>query len=330
MRTRSGLTAMGAIVAVGMLWSAPAHGDGLPVPGVTVKPGGVTTPGSPDHYTTTRAGNGTLVRHMRGNSIIDSTRLPGNYTVPGVAIDGSPGGLSADGATLALIRPRQQFPQSHTHLAILQTGPDLALQRRVNLPGDFSFDAISPDGSRLYLIQYLSRRDPTQYAVRAFDTASARLIAGTITDPHESNPDEMRGYPINRVMSPDGRWAYTLYSGSPKPFVHALDTASGTAHCIDLPKLGGSVYGDHLDMSPAGGSFRVVRGRGHTEAVVDTATLEATAPTPADPAGSGPSEPDTTSDNSGSTWWLLAAGLGLLAAIGAVFIRHRRRAALAG
>ena len=45
-----------------------------------------------------------------------------------------------------------------------------------------------------------------------------------------------RGYPYTRVVSKDGRWVYTLYGGGEHPFVHALDTRSAHAVCIDLPK----------------------------------------------------------------------------------------------
>ncbi len=101
--------------------------------------------------------------------------------IPAVALDGSPGGLSADGTTLVLIQPRKRFPQRETHLAILDA-QSLVLRERLTLRGDFSFDAISPDGSHIYLIQYLSPRDPTEYAVRAYDA-----VAGTACSPSRSS-----------------------------------------------------------------------------------------------------------------------------------------------
>src|SRR5581483_4511345 len=46
----------------------------------------------------------------------------------------------------------------------------------------------------------------------------------------------MQGVPMKRLASPDGRWVYTLYgAGDGYPFVHALDAAGGTAHCIGIP-----------------------------------------------------------------------------------------------
>ena len=50
----------------------------------------------------------------------------------------------------------------------------------------------------------------------------------------------MRGSPITRATSSDGRWAYTLYDGAGgTPFLHALDTSKRQARCIDLPMLAG-------------------------------------------------------------------------------------------
>jgi hypothetical protein len=110
----------------------------------------------------------------------------------------------------------------------------------VRLHGDFSFDAISPHGSLLYLIEYTSPTDPTRYRVRAYDVATDRLLAQPVIDPREPG-EKMGGSPLTRATSPDGRWAYTLYDGAGKtPFVHALDTSTGTARCIDLDALIGT------------------------------------------------------------------------------------------
>jgi hypothetical protein len=46
----------------------------------------------------------------------------------------------------------------------------------------------------------------------------------------------MRGSPVARTTSADGRWVYTLYTNpGGYPFVHALDTVRGVAHCVGLP-----------------------------------------------------------------------------------------------
>ena len=95
-----------------------------------------------------------------------------------------------------------------------------------------SFDAISPDGSTIYAVQYA---DLSHYSVRAIDTVSGRVSAAPIVDKREPD-EEMRGSPMTRAWGAGRAWAYTLYA---KPngtaFVHALDTKRREALCLDLP-----------------------------------------------------------------------------------------------
>jgi hypothetical protein len=82
-----------------------------------------------------------------------------------------------------------------------------------------------------------------------------------VIDPR--NPREkMRGNPLSRVASPDGRWAYTLYDGGGgTPFVHALDTQNGTARCIDLEGLDvAQLFRLRLRLADRGRSVDVVDG----------------------------------------------------------------------
>src|SRR5690242_3664154 len=205
-------------VAVWMLLAvtsiAPnAEADGLPVLGVDAGPTGVTTAGGRDRYVTIPAGSNTvLARVSRDNGrILASRLLRGAFTIPAVAYDGSAGGLSGDGRTLVLIAPRASFPRAVTTFAVIDT-PGLALRERLTLRGDFSFDAISARGASVYLIQYTSPLDPTRYVVRDYDLTAGRLRVAPIVDPRERG-ERMRGQPLTRAMSPDGRWAYTLYDG---------------------------------------------------------------------------------------------------------------------
>jgi hypothetical protein len=235
--------------------------------------------------------------------------------VPAVALDGSASGLSADGTTLSLIRPRARFPQRRTNLMILNA-KSLRSQRRTTLRGDFSFDAISPDGGLLYLVQYLSRRDPTSYAVRAYDVNAGRLLRAPIVDPRE--PDEqMGGFPITRSYSPDRRWAYTLYDGRQHPFIHALDTVGRTAACIDLDPLTGRR--DLMDLRLRLGETLDVVDRSGPVASVDTRTFRVEYPSGADA--------QEASGVSQAAPWVLG-GLAMLVAAGAlVRVRRRRRLA---
>jgi hypothetical protein len=322
----------GAICGSALALPAAAGGDGLPVVGVNAGPAGVTTEASGARHVALPAGRGrTLVARVRkdGGSVLRSRALRGRFTIPAIALDGTPSGLSADGRTLALIRPRARFPQRTTRLALVG-GRDLRVRDFMTLRGDFSFDALSPDGRTLYLIEYLSRRDPTRYAVRAYDVRAGRLLRAPIVDPRE--PDErMRGFPITRETSPDGRWEYTLYDGAGShPFVHALDTVRGEAACIDLDALTGFLRLYELRLRVAGGELRVLDGK-RPVAVIDPETLRVSAPTAAGPAPARPAaaRAPSSSDGGGAPPWALPAGvaLALLAAVAAVALRRRRTAA---
>ena len=150
-------------------------------------------------------------------------------------MDGVAGGLSTDAGTLVLSNFSNAFLRKSDFLVL--DGADLSTVDRIRLPGSFTFDAISPDGSMIYLIDLMNRRDPTDYRVRTYDVGAERLLRRPVVDP--ANPDEqMGGYPYARTTSPDGRWVYTAYSGGKEPFVHALDTVGRTAVCVDLGPAG--------------------------------------------------------------------------------------------
>lgn len=218
-----------------------ARADGLPVLGVDAGATGVAAPSDQARYVTIPAGANTVVARVsrRGGWILASSLLPGTFTIPAVAYDGSAGGISGDGKTLVLIKPRDSFPRAETTFALIET-PQLKPRGVIKLKGDFSFDAISVQGTLLYLIQYTSAVDPTRYVVRSYDVAARHLIAAPVVDPHERG-EKMRGQPLTRATGEGGRWAYTLYDGAGKtPFIHALDTRRSSARCIDLDTLAGT------------------------------------------------------------------------------------------
>lgn len=317
--------AIAALVAAGAAAGA-AGADGLPVGGLDVGPSGVTLPAADVRYVALQAGPNTLVARVDqpGGSVLGTRLLDGRFTIPAVALDGSAGGLSADGKTLVLIRPRTGFPRERTTFAVVDTGRQpLRLRETVVLVGDFSFDALSPDGSLLYLVQYVDRRDATRYVVRGYDLERGRLLPEPVVDPKIFG-DVMRGYPVTRAVSLDGRWAYTLYDGGGGvPFVHALDTAEGTAACIAVEAL--ADYADLMDarLAIAGGGedLRVVAGA-ETVAIIDTTSLRLREPSPPAPA------PVPAAPTAASAPWSLVAGLGALLLTGAAalaLVLRRRR-----
>jgi hypothetical protein len=252
-----------------------------------------------------------------GDSVFASRFLDGRYTVPVVALDHTASGLSTDGSTLVLINPRRTFPRARTSFVVLDA-KNLRVQRHIALDGDFSFDALSPDGTRMFLIHYLSRRDPTRYEVRALDVPSAKLLPTPIVD--KSEPDErMAGLPITRETSADGRWAYTLYDGAgEEPFVHALDTVDGEAHCIDLALLAGRQDLYDLRLGPGDRGLTVLDGA-EKVTVIDTSDFE--------PVAAKTAAHDTVEASSPASWrhGLFAAAAAVVAVGGVLYLRGRLR-----
>jgi hypothetical protein len=283
---------------------------GVPIGGVDDGPGVVATAGH-SRFVTHWTGGTTVLTKSRVNDgrTLGELRFRRHVSVPLVAYDGSTSGLSADGRTLVLIKPRTRFPALRTEMIVVDTRR-LAVERRIHLRGDFGFDAISPDGSTLYLVNYLGG-NKTRYAVRAFDVGQGRLVGGPIVDPR--NPDEkMVGLPVTRAASTGGRWAYTLYddSGGSHPFIHALDTTGHTAFCVDLDSLEGrsDLMALRLRLGSGGRSLEVVQGD-EPLAVVNTRSFAVGPPRALPAALKVRAEPNDTS----ALWpWTAAAGALLL------------------
>ena len=311
MRTRFLIAALVALALAPL-----AHADGLPIAdaGSPAIVGGDDVGGRLVALPTER---GTVVARI-GETVYMSRLLDGRYTVPVVALDHTASGLSTDGSTLVLINPRRTFPRTRTSFVVLNA-KNLRVRSHIALQGDFSFDALSPDGTRLFLIHYLSHKDPTRYEVRALDVPSGKLLPTPIVD--KSEPDErMAGFPITRQTTDDGRWAYTLYDGAGKdPFVHALDTVNGEAHCIDLELLAGrqDLYDLRLGLGPGGSGLAVLDGAEKLTAI-DTSAFEPVA------AKTVASDAAETSSESGWRLPVLSAAAFLVAGAALVLWRRRR------
>jgi hypothetical protein len=159
--------------------------------------------------------------------------------------------------------------------------------------------------SRLYLVQYLHGQ-LDHYVVRAYDLHGDRLLPGRIAD-RTQRSWVMQGSPVTRTTSVDGRWVYTLYQNpGGYPFVHALDTVRGSAHCVGLPLTDQRAIGAlrlHLD-----GAKLVVDARRGALYAIDTATWRLSRPA-----------------TSRSSWpWLVGAAL--LAALALVYGLSRKKA----
>jgi hypothetical protein len=303
--------------------AAPAaHAAGGPVQPVQGG-AGVSAPGGSLTYVAVRAGHDTVLQRIRRSTgFVERSRLiRGPYGIPGAAYDGSNTGLSYNERTLVLAS-LSGLP-SHTRLLVLD-GRAMRPRGRIVLPGYFTVDAISPDGRWLYLIRYRSVSN-NDYEVRAYDLQRRRLVSAPVVDPRE--PDEkMQGLPVTRTMSPDGRWAYTLYAKpSGAPFIHALDTERRTAACIDLDDLSSDTIGE-ANLALSGGSLRV-EGPAGPLAVVNTRTFAVRRPAAEQaPARPAPARPAASSggDDGGAPWGLAFIALVPLAGL-AVVARRRRR-----
>jgi len=198
---------------------------------------GVRAPDGDVRYVTLGTPKSTLVAAIavRGGHVLRSRALRGFYGVPLVAYDGTTGGLSGDGRTLVVASYGPLPGNSGSTRFVTLRAKTLRPQRLVELRGSWSYDAISPDGSRLYLVEHVSAGQNPRYRVRAYDLAKGRLLPNAVIDRLVSKAI-MGGQPATRATTSDGRWAYTLYARAKgKPFVHALDTARRQALCIDLP-----------------------------------------------------------------------------------------------
>jgi hypothetical protein len=226
-------------VAVASLVAAPvALADGGPLL-VTQGGTGVASQAHPDlHFVTVSDGAaGTLLEtvDVASGGIFGWVRLPGSWGIPTVG-NGSPlgQGLSHDGRTLVLGSVGVAYASPSRFLVV--DARRMEAVRTIVLDGTFSFDAVSPNGSRLYLIQYAAAGDLTHYIVRAYDLRRGRLLPGKIAERSEDEKT-MVGTPVTRTTSAGGRWVYTLYQKpSGEAFIHALDTVGAVAYCIDLPK----------------------------------------------------------------------------------------------
>jgi hypothetical protein len=220
-------------------------------------------------YTTspsTRFGH-TRVAHLRGARVIRSASIRGQYGVP--VPTSKPDGLSHDGRTLVLAQT------GLTGGFVVLDARTLHVRRRIELHGMFTFDALSPTGRMVYLIQHRLTGTGDHYSVRAYDIVQGRLLQQVVFDRREG-PGLMSGWPVTRATGPSGRWVYTLYM---RPggalFIHALDTIGRHAFCVDVPWSGSTAAVWSMKLRLAPGRLDV-RSSGRLVARIDTQRLRIT------------------------------------------------------
>jgi hypothetical protein len=255
------------------LWVTALAGGAGPSPGLALGGNGVAN--GKVRYVTLPAGNSTVLTKIdqRSGRVLRSMTLKGAWGLPLVSFDGTAEGLFAGGKTLLLAQSlfSGQTLRKNTAFSLVDV-KRMKVRGTIRLTGAYSYDAASPEGRYLYLIEYPSPEDPSLYRVRAYDLRARILLSRIITD-KRSWETGMRGSPVTRAWK-DG-WAYTLYGGTDKPFIHALDTRNAQAVCVFMPwKHGPERIFDYRLRVDADGHL-VVRGpNGRPLVVIDRSTFK--------------------------------------------------------
>jgi hypothetical protein len=301
------------------LVAAPAALAAGPAPFAVQGGAGVLSPDGKIRYVAVGVQGDTALTAVQtnGGKIRRTLSLIDSWGTPTLTYNNGPGdGISRDGKTIVL----QSFGSfAPTSFLIVDAGTRLRIRDMFTLNGSFAFDALSPDAKTMYLIQHVSQQDITRYVVRAYDLGRNRLLPGRIADRTQKSWI-MQGFPVTRTTSVDGRWVYTLYQNpGGYPFVHALDTVRGVAHCVGVPWSGdqAGVWNLRLALRDGGRTLAVVRaGDGGPYTSIDTRSWRLSTPS----HGGG-----------GFPWWgILLAAAGGVALVVAAAAAIRRRGPAAG
>ena len=215
---------------------------------------------------------------VHGGAVSGWATLDGEWGIPQPASAAHLEGLTRDGSALIVGTLGTGRP---TRFAVIGTR-DLRIRDRVELPGSFAYDALSPDGKTLYLTQYVNVDNASRYVVRAYDLEHGRLLPGRIADKAQASW-VMEGFATTRTTSADGRWVYTLFMRpGGYPFVHALDTVRGVAHCIGLPWTAsdqGPLMRMRMALTDDEGKLALNWKGGERWLAIDTSTWRITRPT---------------------------------------------------
>jgi hypothetical protein len=222
------------LVVLGALVVVPGASAAFPGPYAIQGGEGVLSPDSSIRFVALKAGaSSTLVRAnpLSDGAVALSQTIPGAFGVPTLTVNGPGSGMFRDGSTFIL---QSMGLQATSQFVLLRTS-DLSTRDQIKLKGTFGFDALSPDGTMMYLIQHSTTQDIQHYIVRAYNLSTHKLLPNRIADKTQKSW-VMQGWAVSRVESGDGRWAYTLYANpGGTPFIHALDTVKGVAHCVGVP-----------------------------------------------------------------------------------------------
>jgi hypothetical protein len=258
------LRSLAVAAALFALSASAALADGGPGPGVLTGGGGVVSANGAVRWVAVLDNDNreTTVEAVQtaGGKVLQAASLAGSWGIPLVAYDGTAGGLSRNNQTLVLAQANLVQQTSFTRFQIVD--PKVLGSIEISLRGSFSYDALSPNGNLLYLIQHVSQKNANAYRVRAYDVANQQLLPGAIAD-RTQRGWTMQGMPVARTESPNGRFVYTLYQNpGGYPFVHELDTVRATAHCIGVPFTGDQKTFMHATLRLSDGRLAVAVQKG--------------------------------------------------------------------
>lgn len=257
-----------APLALALVLAPSAFAGGANPAGIQGGDGAVPPDGSA-RYVAVKAGADTVLTAVAigQGAVLGKRTLAGKWGIPRI---GAATSISHDGRTLVLAPTTISSPTTFTVVDTKQ----LRVRKTVTLRGAYAFDALSPDGSLLYVVHYPSGNDIGRYVVRAVDLHAGKLLAGRVADKTQRSW-VMQGLPVTRVSSIDGRWAYTLYANpGGYPFVHALDTVTRSAHCVGVPWRGDNnePWSMRLALRFDGNSLVVNRASGAGFVAIDLST----------------------------------------------------------
>ena len=206
----------------------------------------------------------------------------------------APAGFSPNGRWLVLVGESG----AKSSFAIVDTSL-VRLAAFAEVPGPFTYDAISDDGSSLYLIERITPEAARElpgvnatygYRVRVYDVPAGKMSETLVVDVKlaaqtDGNNAETRldgimsGIYQSSVPSRDGRWNFSFYYNPTRgPFIHVLHLDSRSAFCIlDLPLVSGGFekrLGWSLALTPSGKTLYAVNGPLGLVSVIDATTLK--------------------------------------------------------
>ena len=224
---------------------------------------------------------------------ITQLTLPGAYAFANET-GPAPTGFSPNGRWLVLVGDTG----AKSSFAVVDTSL-VRLAAFAEVPGPFSYDAISDDGTSLYLIEKITPEVARElpgvnaaygYRVRVYDVPAGKMSDTLVVDVKlaaqtDGNNAETRldgimsGIYQSSVPSRDGRWNFSFYyNPSRGPFIHVLHLDSRSAFCIlDLPLVSGGYekrLGWSLALTPSGQTLYAVNGPLGLISVIDAATLK--------------------------------------------------------